>query len=470
VAVVAALVFIAGCAVTVPRNGWNSGTRPTGTSGVANALPGSQGPAGETEGGADAAISGAGATGTVGGGLSAATAGSGTGGSANPASAATVTGQGQSPASGSGGAGLPVKTVGVTASTITISAVAGFSGAEGTLTQQVYQGMLTWQADVNAHGGIYGRKVVLKQVDTAFTADGGVAACKAVLSNGSFSAILFSGGDDVIAASDCLDKAHFVNLYIYAAQPIYSKWHYSFSMATHYDDSGTSAASYANHRLHDGAKKLGLVCLNTVDTQYSCGAFKNEARAEHLNVVDVESLEQNQSSCTSEDLHLQGAGVQQVTVFATLESVCLIRDAKAIGYNPQWTLGDFALDFLTQAARNLFTGVTGLRDGATTDTPGYAAYSAKASQYGHGNALEQDSFIVYGESLVLGKALAVAGSNPTEASLLAGLEGLTSYANAITPPLSYSAADHAGSHDSFPAVCCTPNWTWKGDGAPALRF
>jgi len=51
----------------------------------------------------------------------------------------------------------------------------------------------TWVDDVNAHGGINGRKVIAKKIDNKDTVEGGVAACKTIKTNGSYLAVSIVG-------------------------------------------------------------------------------------------------------------------------------------------------------------------------------------------------------------------------------------------------------------------------------------
>jgi ABC-type branched-subunit amino acid transport system substrate-binding protein len=368
--------------------------------------------------------------------------------------------------------GLPSSTdrVGVTPTSVTISFLGGFGGQVGQLTKQVYSGFQTWVDDVNASGGIHGRKIIVQTVDHMDTPEGGVAACKTVQSNGSFIAVVGIGGDwDIMG---CLDKANIPSLYDYSAEPVYKNWKYQYSMLTHLDDSGRATASFIKNKLGGGADKIGVVCLNQITAKYTCDAFAAEAKTENLNIVDTETVQQNQAQFTSEMLKMKQAGVQRVATFgATLEMIGLLRDAKAISFTPSWTMGDFALDFLTLASKSAMTGVTGLRNGVTQDAPTFNQYWALAQKYGHTATPDKgSSFLVYGEGLVLGHALDVAGQDLTRTSFVAGLNTFDNYNNGVTPPLTFTNGDHAGSHDSYPAICCSPDFTWKADGTPAVSF
>ena len=310
----------------------------------------------------------------------------------------------------------------------------------------------------------------MQVVDHADTPEGGIAACKTIQSNGSLLAVVGIGGDwDIMG---CLDKANIPSLYDYAAQPVYKDWKYQYSMLTHLDDSGKASASFIKNKLGLGSDKIGVICLNQVNAKYSCDAFATEAKAENLNVVDTESVQQNQAQFTPQLLKMQQAGVQQVVTFgAVLEMVGILRDAKALSYKPGWTMGTFALDFLPLATKSAMLGVTGLRNGVTQEAPGFATYWALAQKYGHTATPDKgSSFLVYGEGLVVGHALDLAGQDLTRSSLVGALNTFSNYDDGATPPLTYTGGDHAGSHDSFPAICCNPDFTWKADGPPALTF
>lgn len=455
----ASAAVVAACSVSTPRNGFTAAgaNRSAGGADSGQTASATDGAAGATDG------PGAGPSRTATGG-----GGGGAGSGAGASAVGTTSNGGRTTGQGGGASSA----VGVTKDSITISWMGGFSGATGSVTDDVYKGFLTWQADVNAHGGIYGRKVIVNKVDHADTPDGAIAACHQVLNNGSFTAVFGSGGaDTAVIIANCFEEAHYVNFYNYAVKPKYKNWKYSYSMLTHTDDSLREAVTFIRNKLGHVNEKFGLICLSDETSKIDCDAFSAEAKARGVDLVDIEYIQQNQAQFTSELLRLQKAGAQDVTIHALLESVGILRDAKAIQYTPNWTLGAFAFDFVTEAARDLFSGVTGLRNGATTDMSQYPVYQQKAQQYGTTSAVPGEALIVYGEGVVIGKALSAAGPSPTQATMVNGLDhSVTNWYDEITSPLTYTATDHAGSHYAFPAICCKPDWTWKSLGPPATGW
>jgi hypothetical protein len=120
-----------------------------------------------------------------------------------------------------------VATPGVAKDTITVSIIAGFSGPLAAMVTRAYDGLLTWQDDVNAAGGINGRKIQFKKVDHKDTADGGVAACKEAQSNGTYFAMVPEGVDATVTAVGCLDAAGIPSFYYSATTD--PKWKRAFA-------------------------------------------------------------------------------------------------------------------------------------------------------------------------------------------------------------------------------------------------
>jgi ABC-type branched-subunit amino acid transport system substrate-binding protein len=459
-AVVLVLVVVTGaCSVTTPRR--ESGFVRT-RAGVNASATGTDGaPLGETIGSADPSGTG---TGTVAGGPAAAKGASAKG---TAASGVTATGGG-----GKAGiaavAGGPV--TGVTKDTVAVSVVAGFSGPLTAMVTRAYDGLATWQDDVNAAGGINGRKVVLKKVDHKETADGGVAACKEALSNGTLFAIVPEGVEATLTAVSCLDAAGMPTFYYSATTD--PKWKVAFADIVTSAQGGRSMASYVRNSLGGAGKKVGVIYVNQASYKAFADTLVPEAKRIGLDVAGSESVEPNQASFTAPLLRLKNAGVQVLVISATTDAVGILRDAKSMGWSPLFTGWGFQFDFVTAAGRNLFDGVAALRAYATVDSPAYEKYAARMQARGRGRNRTDDleGFAAYGHALLTGEVIKRAGANPTRASLIAGAEGIKGYDNGVLGPITWSATDHIGSLATFPTMCCNSDYTWKRTGAPAATY
>ena len=455
---IALLSLLVACSTSEPRNG------SAVAAGASVDDPGFAA-AGVLPGTGDAAAT---ADGTIGGSGSAESGVTSTGGRT-----ATAGRSGSGSATSTSGDGDVVRTAsapGVTEDTITVSVIAGFSGPLAAMVTRAYDGIATWQEDTNDAGGIHGRQVVLKKVDHKETADGGVAACKEALSNGSYLALVPEGIEATLTAVGCLDAAG-MPTYYYAptADP---SWTRAFATGTTSAQGGHQLASYVANFLKAKDKKVGVIYTNQASYKATVDTFVPEAKRIGLDVAAVEAIEPNQASFTSPLLRMQEKGVEVVVISATLEAIGIMRDARSMGYDALMTGWGFQFDFITGAGRNLFDGVTGLRPYATTDSAAYEQYAARMEARGRARERADDleGFTAYGYALTLGAVLDAAGPNPTHESVVAGSETFRDFDNGVMGPFSWTADDHVGSHGTFPIVCCNSDYTWKGAGPSRLVY
>jgi len=465
----AATLALVACSVSTPRHGFTAAGR--GGTGLQAGAPGAGGGAGP---GSDAAGPG------VGGGAGAGTVGAATAGGAGgaPGAAAGVrTGSGGSgrtggPAAGAGaspsGGGAPA--VGVTKDAITISAIAGFSGNYGAILTEIYDnGFGTWLDDVNAHGGIYGRKVVAKKVDNHDTVEGGVSACKEIQGNGSYLAVSIVGfGGADVSAADCLDRAGIttLGLNLSAFSP---GWRHVFS-AGDATKQTRPLASYIRNVIGDHGK---IAVFHTDDPLNTAarGGLVAEMQRLGMNLVHEETVAPNQGSFVAELSRTRDSGATTVAlVVNTNEVLGILRDAKTIAYQPNWTGTYWDIDENTAAARTLFEGIRALRNYSSTNSPAFATYASKAKATGHGNVVNSTNMALYGIGLLTGQVLQNAGPNPTADGLPGAIEKVVNYNNQVTMALSFGPGVRVADVGMWPIQCCNPDNTWQGIGDAKTAF
>ncbi|MHB8669052.1 MAG: ABC transporter substrate-binding protein [Acidimicrobiales bacterium] len=429
-----------------------------------SALPGSISPGGVPgSGGAGAPGGRGGGSGSVGGGGGAGGSGSLAGGGSASAGGAG-SGSGGSPAGSQGAEAAAGKTVGVTKNTITISAMAGFSGNYGAILNTIYdRGFGTWVDDVNAHGGIHGRKVVAKKVDNQDSADGGVAACKEIQNNGSYLALSIVGfGNADVSASDCLDRAGITTLALNL-----SGWSNSWTHVYSAGDAGKQTkplASFIQKVIGDHGK-VGIIHTNDPVNSAGRAALVQEMRRLGVNLVHEETVSVNQASYVAEVSHMRSAGATTVALIENTNEVTgTLRDAKAIGYSPNWTGNYWVTDENSTAARSLLEGIKAIRNYSSTNSAAFADYKAKAVKYGHGDVANSTTMALYGIGLLVGKVLDNAGPTPTKASLPHAIEAITNYNNGVTMALSFGPGVRVADVGMWPIQCCNSDNTWKGIG------
>ena len=361
--------------------------------------------------------------------------------------------------------------VGVSTDEIVISAVGGFGGALGPALEELYQqGFVTWQKQVNDSGGVHGRRVVVKKVDHKDTADGGVGACREILGNGSYLVMIVHGtGDGNFAAASCLEKAGVVNVSVLPDLP--EDWRHTYTFIPSAEDHARTLGTFVKNVMHDGDKKLGIIYLTPTIYAASKRAYEAEARSLGMDVVATEAAEPNQASFTPQLIRLRDAGVENLAIMATFEATGILRDARALGWRPRITGAFWHYDLVTQAARDLAEGAMAVREFVTTDGEAFKRFEAARRKHNPSSTpTTGESLILYGDGLLAQRILEAAGENPTNESLVAGIESITDFDTGILAPMTWGPGDYVGSSATFPAVCCTSDWTWRGLGPAREKY
>jgi ABC-type branched-subunit amino acid transport system substrate-binding protein len=332
----------------------------------------------------------------------------------------------------------------------------------------------TWQKEINDSGGINGRQIVLKTVDNQFTADGAIAACKEIESNGTFMAVTIAG---FTAQDDCLDAAGIPVLDI---GPAYLKSSWKNVLAFHFGPAYVPAyvsflkSSYMNA----AAKTVGIVYNGDIPQIASeFEPLKAELKREGFRLVNAEKVTSNQASFVPEMSRMQAAGAQLVMLDVATEAPGVVRDAKAIGYAPQWYLGTFggSLDVNSQAANELFRGIRGVNFSQTVDSSGFAAFLAKVRKY-QGDAIAQSAdggdAGIYALSDIAGGLLQLAGRNFTRRSFMTSALTISQYDRVhIYPPFTLRGKSvPVGNQALFPVECCNSGYTFKVIGPAKEHF
>ena len=356
----------------------------------------------------------------------------------------------------------------MTADSITISVLAGFSGPYGSLFKTWADNAFgVWSAEINDRGGINGRKIVLKQVDNHDTAEGGVAACKEVQGNGSFMAISMAGlGGADMSSADCLDRAH-IPVIGFNLAGYRDTWHYVISPN---DDAKQAApiASLIKDVIGDGGGKTGMIVVNDPIHFAARDAINSELKRVGINHASDETVSTNQGSFVAELSRLRSAGATTVVMVTGSEAVGIVRDAKAMGYHPNFTGLFWTADEFSQAAANLWDGIKAVRVFPTSESPIYAQYKAKAAKYGF--SVDSTTIMAYyGGGLIVSDTLAKVGAALGRDSYMQASRSLGDYDNGILS-VTFPPGSLIANTKDFAVVCCNSDSTWKGLAGPRVEF
>jgi ABC-type branched-subunit amino acid transport system substrate-binding protein len=369
------------------------------------------------------------------------------------------------------GSAGPGTAVGVTDSTITLSADGSFSGPYGAIYEQEYKaGPLTWRDEVNAHGGINGRKIAFLKVDDQYTEEGAVAACKAIRTNGSFVAFTQTLPDNGLA---CLNDAGIPSHQdqVNSPNPEHLGWTYVRSVFAA-DGEGATLARYVagGQGLNRAGHKIGLIYTSDhQQTSSPAGSFMREASRLGLSVT-AEKIATNQATFTAELERLRQAGVDTVAMICAFESAGILRDAKALAYNPVWTGMFFNADEVSAGGAALYEGIKAPRDWPGADSAAFQRYRRTVAQYNETVAPTTTNFTSYGALLVMQRALELAGHDLTREKFLAAYNQIQNFDPGGAAPVTFRPGQIIGTNAAFPLQCCASDNTWKSIGPSADNF
>jgi ABC-type branched-subunit amino acid transport system substrate-binding protein len=234
-------------------------------------------------------------------------------------------------------------------------------------------------------------------------------------------------------------------------------------------EEGAVLATYIKSQMQGKGKNIGLTYdIGTSDQ--SATEFENKAKAIGLKVTDIEGIVAGTSDLTPQVLKMQNAGVQVVALLGGSDSLSVLKAAAALKYTPTFTGAIWPIDAYAQAAPTLVQGMKALLQEATLTSPAYPAYQALCHQYQPSSACTREMFYVYGTALVAQKIIENAGKNPTQASVLAGINKIKNYNNNIVAPVTWGPGIVIGAPGVFPETCCSATHTWTGLGPAKSNF
>lgn len=388
-------------------------------------------------------------------------------GGAGGAGPAAGPSQGPAPGGGSGN-GAGGSTQGVTKSTITVAAIAGFTGSIGPIVEGFYEGYETWAKDVNDRGGINGRKVILKKVDHKDTPEGGVAACKSILDDKDtlFAVILLGPNGSDTSAAGCLDAGGTPVIGI-AMSSFRDSWKNVHTLMDMHHQM-MAAPTFMKNKLRRGGTKIGVIHGRTTTTMTGKKPFEAEMKRLGMPIIRTEVVADGQSNMVSEMTRMRDAGVETLLLNLGTEVFAALRDARAIGYRPTFVGVNWTIDELSAGGRDLMEGIEGLRVFAGTNTPAYATFREKHQRYG-GKVFTSTTAAVYGYGLFTEKILRNAGPNPTQEGLTPAIESITDYNNGYQA-LSFGKGVKRSQTLQWPIKCCQDDTSWLSTGPPRVRF
>jgi hypothetical protein len=347
--------------------------------------------------------------------------------------------------------------------------LAPLEGAYGKNTASYVEGLQVWARQVNAAGGIHGRQIVIKTYPNDDTTDSGVAACKkAVADNDTFFPIVVGTAGE-LAAANCLNQSGVVTMAVEGDPSLQAGWSHIYLVYPNLAQQGATLANYTKTLTTPGQK---IAIATASDFQVEGTAAASQAQTIGLNVVNKQSLDEAGTSFIPQLERMKSSGATAVMLMSLSIETALLKEAKTIGYSPEWIGDGFGWDYIPQGSPGLFDGVHVLQLLYATDNPGYSSYVTLQQQYASPSlkctaATCQLPWSAYGLGLLAGQVLQAAGQNPTQGALPAAFQSVKNFNAQSYPPVTWGPNQFTGATAMPQNLCCQTNNAWKTAG-PAV--
>jgi branched-chain amino acid transport system substrate-binding protein len=349
----------------------------------------------------------------------------------------------------------PVQTPGVGKNSILIGTSLPLSGPAAAYGAIAY-GTKAYFDYVNAHGGVYGRKVKLSILDDGYNPSRTVSNVQNLVSNqGVFALVDVLGTANNLAARPYI-TSHKVPL-VYPASGSSLMAHpvnkYTFAIQVNYTIEGKVLTDYAVKTLH--AKKIGVFYQNDDFGKEGLTAIQARATADGATVADAEPYELSQTDLSPQALKLKAAGVDAIIIFAVPGPyITFVDTLSKVGVKVPVLSSDVALAYvvikaLGPLAEGLYFDNYGVLPLANTTKSNF--FRNVVTKYGDPKTAPVDTFtsVGFGAAQVLVEGLKRAGKNPTRPGLIAALQTFKKWSGSIFGPLTYTAKSHAGLNGAY---------------------
>jgi ABC-type branched-subunit amino acid transport system substrate-binding protein len=385
-----------------------------------------------------------------------------------------------SPGAGSSSAALTASAPGITPTTITIGSHQPLTGPVAPGYSEIAPASAAYFAYVNAHGGVYGRKIMYKYLDDAYnpTTTASVAR-QLVLQDNVYAVFNGLGTPTHLAAVSFLNAQKVPDVFVASGcncwnQP--SLYPDTFGYQLDYVREGKILGQYVAQ--HFKGKKVAYFYQND---EFGLDGVKGlQYEIPSSMVVSKQSYVPTNVNIGPQVAALRASGAQVVVAFSVPAFTALLKlYSLKLGYSPTLVVSDvnndvFTLDGLLEAyAKQGGATVKGsaLTNGIITDS--YLPTLAETSnswitlfkmvhdQYDAKAPWDGNAY--YGEAVAYAfvQAMLKAGRNPTRADLVSAINsGLPQ--GPVVAPYAYSSSNHAGATGAFMAVMSNGGLTQKG--------
>jgi branched-chain amino acid transport system substrate-binding protein len=376
---------------------------------------------------------------------------------------------GSGSSSGSSSAALTASAPGITATTITIGSHQPLTGPAAPGYSEIAPASAAYFAYVNAHGGIYGRKIVYKYLDDGYDPTKTASVVRQLVLQDNVYALFDGLGTPThLAVMNFLNAEKVPDVFVASGCECWNNPAdpETFGWQIDYVREGKILGQYVKQ--HFAGKKVAFFYQDDEFGQDGVKGLDDELPASMI--VAKQSYVDTNVNIAPQVAALRASGAQVVVSFSIPAFTALLKlNSLKLGFNPQLVVSDVGSDPITLSgllesfAKQGGAKVNGdqLINGIITD--GYLPSTSQSSnswiqlftkvRNAYDPKAPLDGNVLFGEAVAYTfvQAMFKAGRNPTRADLTSAIEsGLPS--GPSVAPYAYSSSDHAGITGAYMGV------------------
>jgi branched-chain amino acid transport system substrate-binding protein len=376
-----------------------------------------------------------------------------------------------SPGSGSSSssAALTASAPGITATTITIGSHQPLTGPAAPGYSEIAPAANAYFSYVNAHGGVFGRKIIYKYLDDAYNPTTTTSVVhQLVLQDNVYALFNGLGTPTHLAVVSFLNAQKVPDVFVASGCECWNnptQYPQTFGWQLDYVREGKILGNYIKQ--HYAGKKVGYFYQN--DEFGQDGVKGLDMEIPHPMVVSRQTYVPTNVNIAPQVTALHASGAQVVVAFSIPAFTALLKlNSLKLGFSPTLVVSDVGSDPITLAglvtsfAKQGGATVNGsqLINGIITDEylPGlstsdswYVLFKKIHDQYEPKAPLDGNFFYGMSVAYTFVQAMLKAGRNPTRADLVSAIQGGMPQGPAVAP-YSYSSSDHSGITGAYMGV------------------
>ena len=371
--------------------------------------------------------------------------------------------------SSSSSSALTASAPGITPTTITIGSHQPLTGPAAPGYSEIAPASAAYFAYVNAHGGVYGRKIIYKYLNDAYDPTTTASVVRQlVLQDNVYALFNGLGTPTHLAVVSFLNSEKVPDVFVASGCECWNQpttYPQTFGWQIDYVREGKILGQYVKQ--HFAGKKVAFFYQ---DDEFGMDGVKGlDYEIPSSMVVSRQTYVPTNVNVAPAVAALRASGAQVVVAFSIPAFTALLKlDSLKLGFSPQLVVSDVGSDPITLSglleafAKQGGATVNGnqLTNGIITDNylpalntsdSWYVLFKKIHDQYEPKAPLDGNFFYGMAVAYTFVQAMLKAGRNPTRADLVSTIQGGLPQ-GPVVAPFAYSSDDHAGATGAYMAV------------------